>query len=71
MGALMTALEAALEVGHAEFAQQLEDAIEAKISTTAPISANKSELEGIVREAQLYGLSGLAAAASAQLARIP
>jgi hypothetical protein len=71
MNALMFPLEAALEVGHAEFAQRLEDAIEAKISATAPTSANKAELEGIFQEAQLYGLSGLAAAASAQLARIP
>jgi hypothetical protein len=71
MSALMVALEAALEVGHAEFAQRLEDAIEAKISATPPTSANKAALEAIFREAQLYGLSGLAAAASAQLARIP
>jgi hypothetical protein len=71
LAALMTTLEAALEVGYADLAQQLEDALEAKITATPATSANKAALEGVYQAAQLYGLSALANVASARLAGIP
>jgi hypothetical protein len=66
----MVPLEAAAEMGHADLAAELEQAVEGQL-TVPPTSGDRAQVQAILQQAQLYGLSRLAAAAEAQLARLP